>query len=265
MFEITDYGNVSPKEKYRGNLSDIAVILPAYNEERGIEKVVNKVTGELGLQKVFAVDDASDDNTPSILKGLSNKTKCLTVVTNPQNMGKGGAMKRGFTALINSHSAKGTKYVFVIDADMQFDPAYIMPLSNILNGNDVVIATRSWDEMTIKRRFANWYVNRFYKRVGLDVDVMCGLVGSTLEIARYRAENMNPTSRYGVEQEFFLQLAMYAYTHKKAIRIAKATVPCRYGDEKSKIRPKDVINLALTSYRNAREIRELQSKYRTKK
>jgi len=263
LFRIRDY-EINVGEDYTGDKTDIAVVVPVYNEQQTIETVVRKLTTELGLERVVIVDDGSTDRTPIILDRISKELPELQVLTHKKNIGKGGAIKSALSYL-STKKFDNTKFVFIIDADMQFDPSYILPISNVLLDNDVVVATRSKDDMPLKRKVANLYVDFLYRAVGLNVDIQSGFVGSTTEIAYYRAKNMSNLTRYSVEQEFFLILANYAYLNKKTVNIAKVTVPCSYEGTNSKIKLKDIIKLALIAPINSYRIGALQIKSAIKK
>jgi glycosyltransferase involved in cell wall biosynthesis len=243
MFDIIDYG-IAKIEPYSGNLNDIAVIVPAYNEEKNIESLLFKLKGSLSLKKVVVVDDGSIDDTPRILKKFSRQ---VDVVTNPTNLGKQGALKAGLEYLLAADNRRKTRFVFMIDADMQFDPAYILPLSNILDDNDIVFGNRKKDEMSQRRRFANAWVDFWFRLAGLNVDTQTGFVGTTAEIAEYRLRHMDWKGRYRIEQDFLYILARYAYENNKTVKIGKAVVPCIYKDSRSNIKPRDVFKLGVSA------------------
>lgn len=117
----------------------ILVIVPAYNEEPNIGKVVRTVK-EAFLQDlvqcdVIVVNDGSKDNT----KQEAEKSGSM-VLDLPFNLGIGGAVQSGFRYA----SEQRYDIAIQVDGDGQHDPAYINEIIQpILNNEaDVVIGSR---------------------------------------------------------------------------------------------------------------------------
>ena len=93
----------------------LSIIIPVYNEEATIKKVIEKVSKtDLGIDKeLIVVDDYSKDNTKKILKSLEKKHK-LKLIFKPKNGGKGTALREGFK------HAKGD-IITIHDADFEYN------------------------------------------------------------------------------------------------------------------------------------------------
>lgn len=117
----------------------LSVILPAYNEEKNIEKAIKEIAGFLrgrGISsEIIVVNDGSKDNTQKLLEGLSCKTKDLIVVNHPQNLGYGAVLRSGFA------KAKGD-LIFFTDSDNQFDIREIGKLLENINNYDFAVGYR---------------------------------------------------------------------------------------------------------------------------
>lgn len=110
----------------------LTVIIPAYNEENTILKIVEKVKAVEIDKEVIIVDDASTDKTPQLLKTLKDDPQ-IRVITHPQNMGRGAGLKTGL-----SH-AQGHITIFQ-DADLELDPSNFPRLVKpILEGDEEVV------------------------------------------------------------------------------------------------------------------------------
>ncbi|HTU26249.1 MAG TPA: glycosyltransferase family 2 protein [Pirellulales bacterium] len=114
----------------------LSVVIPAFNEERTMAEVIDRVR-RCGLScEIIVVDDGSTDRTGAVLDALANSTD-LRVVHQRRNQGKGAALKVGFQL------ARG-RVVLVQDADLEYDPAEIDQLVQpIVSGQaDVVFGSR---------------------------------------------------------------------------------------------------------------------------
>lgn len=111
----------------------ISVVIPAYNEEENIVRVVEGIGGlRLGDVEIIVVDDGSTDRTAPLAERAGAK-----VVRHPYNIGNGAAVKSGI------REAKGDVIV-TMDGDGQHDPADIPRLIKALGGNDMVVGARQW-------------------------------------------------------------------------------------------------------------------------
>jgi glycosyltransferase involved in cell wall biosynthesis len=107
---------------------EVSIIVPAYNEERGLPIVLDELTHlPLSSFEIIVVDDGSTDGTALVAKRFPCR-----LISHAENQGKGAAMRTGIAA------SRGRKIIF-IDADGSH-PASSIPIVPhlVCKGNMVV-------------------------------------------------------------------------------------------------------------------------------
>jgi len=104
----------------------VSVVIPVYNEENTVVKLINKVKSAYmgGLKtEIIVVNDGSTDNSLNILKNI-NEIKLINL---KQNYGKGYAVKTGI-------SKSNGEVIIIQDADLEYNPndiiKCVMPILN---------------------------------------------------------------------------------------------------------------------------------------
>ncbi|HQV74109.1 MAG: glycosyltransferase family 2 protein [Flavobacteriales bacterium] len=124
-------------------ISTLSIIIPAYNEQRTIHLILDKVrnvTLQGGMKKeIIIVNDGSTDDSAGAVRSYvaANPDMPIRFIEQPHNMGKGAAIHRGI------QEATG-EFLLVQDADLEYDPQeYHDLLKPVLAGvADVVYGSR---------------------------------------------------------------------------------------------------------------------------
>ncbi|MHB8384243.1 MAG: glycosyltransferase family 2 protein [Candidatus Binataceae bacterium] len=122
-------------EKPMHETTKISVVIPAFNEAGTIGAIIDRVLNCGFDAEVIVVDDGSSDGTREFLRKFEHpKVRCFF---HSRNKGKGAALRLGFAAAANP-------YVFVQDADLEYDPAdYRLMIGPLLDGRaDMVYGSR---------------------------------------------------------------------------------------------------------------------------
>ena len=115
-------------------MSDILVIIPAFNEEANIEQVVENLIIHHSELDYVIVNDGSTDATAKICRD-----KNYNMIDLPINLGLAGAFQTGMRYAYQ----KNYRYAVQFDGDGQHRPEYILPMKEKMDeGYDIVIASR---------------------------------------------------------------------------------------------------------------------------
>ncbi|MGI8584020.1 MAG: glycosyltransferase family 2 protein [Chitinophagaceae bacterium] len=182
----------------------IVVIIPAYNEENSIAKVVNDIPAGL-VNEVIVVNNNSNDDT-----GINAQNAGATVL-NEERPGYGFACLKGIEYIKQLQPVPDI--VVFIDADYsdlpEEMPLLLQPIIN--NGMDMVIGSRALGKkekgsMTVQQVFGNWLATRLLKI-----------------IYRIRYTDLGPfrAIRYDKLLEINMQDTTYGWTVEMQLKAAK--------------------------------------------
>lgn len=171
-----------------------SAIIPAYNEEERIEKIIKCLLKAKYIGEIIVIDDGSKDKTSEIVK----KFKKVRLIKNEKNIGKGASMDKGVKLSKND-------VIFFCDADLvDFKPEHadeiILPV--LLNQTDMFIGMRgnfmqrtvtAWGlnsgERALRKRvwtgLPNFYKYRYRIEAGLNYYVKNYLGGINWKMFEY--------------------------------------------------------------------------------
>lgn len=122
----------------------LSVVVPVYNEEHSIGRVLTTVLDLPFVDRVIVVNDGSTDRTGAILSPFERNRK-VKLIHFPVNRGKGAAIRAALDFV-------KTEYVAFQDADLEYPPENLRKLYAAARFSDadmvVGVRTMSWDEIT---------------------------------------------------------------------------------------------------------------------
>lgn len=187
----------------------VTVVIPCYNEAKGIGKVIHGFNREKLLHhgyelEVLVVDNNSSDNTSEVAK----KAGARVIVE--KTKGKGNAMRTGFKSLSDD-----TVYVAMIDGDDTYSAKELYRLLEPLNSGfcNVVIGSRlngkiKAGSMTTFNRMGNWifsHLVRYFYRVNV-TDVLTGYFAWKIEVIDELAPHL-VSDGFAIEMEMITKMA----------------------------------------------------------
>lgn len=204
----------------------ISVIIPVYNEEKTIEKVITKIK-EVPIEKeIIVVDDGSCDRTREILKNIEGIKKIFF----DKNQGKGSAIRAGLKL------ASGD-IVIIQDADLEYNPFdYLKLIQPFLKyGTNIAVygsRFKGGGKFLFLSRLANiilnFFTNLFFGSKISDMET-CYKV-----LPRKMMLSLNLKSkRFEIEPEITAKLL------KKKIKIIELPISYQARKVGKKIKPKD--------------------------
>ena len=181
----------------------LSLVIPVFNEAESLELLVEEIDHALAPEQrayeIVFVDDGSRDESPQVLRQLSDARPEVSVIRLRRNFGKAAALAHGFAA------ARGD-YIVTLDGDRQDDPREIPRLVAALDdGFDLVSGWKQSRQdplsKTMPSRFFNWTVRR---ATGIPLhDFNCGLKA-------YRRDVIETIRVYGEQHRYIPVVAAQA-------------------------------------------------------
>ena len=132
----------------------ILVIIPCYNEQESIERVVANLKEKAPFADYLIINDCSRDNTENILR-----TNGMNYINNPINLGIGGGVQAGYLYA----KQNGYDIAVQMDGDGQHDPQYLAKVCQpVIDGQfDMAIGSRFIEK--------EGFQSSFMRRLGINI------------------------------------------------------------------------------------------------
>ncbi|GHT11057.1 glycosyl transferase [Bacteroidia bacterium] len=135
----------------------LSIIIPAYNEQRTIVPLLQKVVDVVlinGVRKeIIVVNDCSRDNTAKLVQDYisTHSNEKIVLINQPQNQGKGAAIRKGIEQVTGD-------CVVIQDADLEYDPNdYNLLLQTFLNEHLKVVYGSRFLNPANRHSYARFY------------------------------------------------------------------------------------------------------------
>lgn len=139
------------------------VIIPTYNEQENVRRIVSATLAQSAAVDVLIVDDGSPDGTGDIVAEMAKTELRLHLLRRAGKMGLGTAYIAGFKWGLE----RGYEYLMEMDADFSHDPKEIPIFLLAIAQADVVLGSRYKDGV----RVVNWPLSRLVLSKGASLYV----------------------------------------------------------------------------------------------
>jgi len=210
------FETATDRENHKRRSQKVFACIPAYNQEKSIERVVRASLKY--VERVIVIDDGSFDRTAELAEQAG-----AIVIRHAMNMGYGAAIKSGFRIALKER----VDITVTLDADMQHNPEDIPSLlAPIVDGNaEIVIGSRiveNNNEMPAYRRAGVRLITKLVQYNGVPVkDAQSGFRAYSLKALRTILPTLTD-SGYGLITESLAEASRYK------LRIVEVPVVIRY-------------------------------------
>jgi len=181
----------------------LSVVMPVFNEGKTVELIVRRVLEVPGLFELLIVNDASRDDTATVLSRIGDPR--VRVFNHSENRGKGAALRTAF------EQVQG-EVVIIQDADLEYDPKDYPKLLGPIEAGlaDVVFGSRFTGETHRVLFFWHYVGNRFLTTLS-NMFTNLNLTDMETCYKAFRAEILREvrfrSDRFGIEPEFTAKIA----------------------------------------------------------
>jgi dolichol-phosphate mannosyltransferase len=145
----------------------VSVIVPAYNEDRTVGKIIDGLLFLELFREIIVVNDGSTDRTNEVLEGYHGN---IIIVNNPKNSGKGYSVLRGLEHIT-------APYLVLQDADLEYPIENLPKLIRYAeeNHSDMVVGVRTMKETEIfKLSTTSFIANKVFRKIIGEADIFSG-------------------------------------------------------------------------------------------
>lgn len=209
----------------------LAVVMPVYNEQASVRKVVMEWFQEVENWTedflFLAINDGSTDETQTTLQRLRDQLGSRMEIVSRENRGHGQSCLQGYQMVLE----RNIPWILQIDSDGQCDPQYFFRFWRLREKYDVIYGYRARRDDGWRRVLASWVLR--FTLLGV---VGCWCVDPNVPYRMMKTTCMkNHLDR--IPSEFFLANVALAVLLRKDSSVRHGQLPIRfrerYGGEPS--------------------------------
>lgn len=199
---------------------ELLVVMPVYNEQDAIHKVVSDWMAELqrSLENfiLFIIDDGSNDKTLEILRTLQSEFGPQLEIISRENRGHGQSCLQGYRVAVT----RSIPHILQIDSDGQCDSCYFQDFWKLRNEFDVIYGKRTRED-GLRRILASTILRMMLLGFGANC------VDPNVPYRLMRTQSCAPTFEL-IPKDFFLANIALAVLLRKSSGIRHSAVPISF-------------------------------------
>ena len=208
----------------------IAVVMPAYNAAKTLEKTIRETQATGVVDTIILVDDASRDGTADLASALSG----VRVIRHPSNRGSGGNQKTCYRAALDA----GADIVIMVHPDYQYTPRLIPAMSSMIASGlySCVLGSRILGGGALAGGMPLWkYVSNRFLTAAMNVLMRAKLSEYHTGYRAFSRELLEKLPLDGNSDDFVFDAQMLAQILFLGRTIAEISCPTVYFPEASSI------------------------------
>lgn len=222
----------------------VAVVVPAYNEEKLIGKTLATMPDL--VDRIFVVDDCSTDDTSAVASAVGADDPRIEVIRQPKNTGVGGAILTGHRRVLE----EGQDVSVVMAGDAQMDPDYLPALLDPIAEDGVRFAKAN--RFYARSSNAGMPINRVFGNIVLSVMTKFSSGYYHLFDAQngYTALHRDALARLdldSIECNYSFENSLLIHLNILRVPARDVPIPAVYGDEVSGMRLRRVVPMLVNT------------------
>ncbi len=230
--------------------TELAVVMPAYNEGNKIYENLHKCTEALESFcpsfRIIAVNDGSTDQTESEMRRAASEDRRIGVISYEKNRGKGYAIRRGM-------KASKARYTAFLDADLDLPPGQLEGYLSVMKekGTDIVLGSKLHPESRLSYPIYRKIMTFGYYMV-MKALFHLPIRDTQTGIKLFRTDRIRPVLQKMQSDRFCFDIEMLAVAAKYGLTMEEQPVEVCFhqdGERKTKIRFRTVFEMFFESLR----------------
>lgn len=230
---------------------DVAIVLPAYNEQDTLRDTVEKIINKLEYKgDLIVVEDGCTDQTPKIAKEMEKEYDQIKHIHSDERLGKATAIKKGF-----ENSNKSILAFADSDTPQAYKNIYKVVQTLKEEDNDLVIGDRNSSDSQANRGFLR-KIHTTYTNKVIDKALKTGIKDHQCGFKAIKSNKYHQIKGKLKSTKWFLDIELIYYAQQNDYKIKSIPIEYESEDENSSAGPEIFLEFFQTLHRIKKEERQ---------